>query len=193
MLLDLTSIPSFAKDQDIEYIMERTKDVPNMREDLARSLLVIYQDPRYIVDFVRLNPPRPRQSALCPDFVEIKKILIENGCMKFAFSLFDSNSMQVKQMGMFIRIGLVGNYPDINEIKRNLGVTEDEKIQNGIKLVDALAGMGQEHFQRGENEAAFGVFPVFDSSDKLGHLSRLPSVWVYNQYMNNNQVHSRRL
>merc|ERR1719410_3044032 len=62
LLLDLTAIPMAAKQEDVDYIMERTKDVENMREDLASSLLVIYQDPRYIVEFVKRNPPRPRQS-----------------------------------------------------------------------------------------------------------------------------------
>merc|ERR1712228_455515 len=33
-----------------------------------------------------------------------------------------------------------------------------EKLQNGIKLVDSLAGIGQEHFQRGDNEAALDAF-----------------------------------
>lgn len=141
----------------VKYIMEQTTDVPNMREDLAESLLTIYQDPGYIVDFIRHNPPRPRQSALCPDFMQIKKILIKNDAMKFAFQLLDSKSIQLKQLAMFILIGLVGNYPDISEIKQNLGETDDEKLQNGIKLVDSLAGIGQEHFQRGDNEAALGM------------------------------------
>ena len=158
LLLDLTSIPMEAKPEDIAYIMEQTKDIPNMREDLAASLLVIYQNPLFIVEFVKRNPPRPRQSGICPDFMEIKKILIDNDCMKFAFQLLDAKSLQLKQLAMFILIGLVGNYPDINEIKQNLGETDDEKLQNGIKLVDSLAGIGQEHFQRGDNEAAFGAF-----------------------------------
>ena len=70
----------------------------------------------------------------------------------------NSNSMQLKQLAMVLLIGLVGNYPDINEIKRHFGDTTDEKLQNGLRLVDALAGMGQEHLMRGDSEAAFGAF-----------------------------------
>ena len=117
LLLDLTAMPNKPKTEDIQFIMERCKDVPNMRDDLAESLLMIYQDPQYIVEFVKLNPPRPKQSAICPDFLEIKRILIDNDCMKFALSLLDAKALQLKQMAMFILIGLVGNYPDINEEK----------------------------------------------------------------------------
>jgi len=158
LLLDLTSIPNEPRMEDVQFIMEQTKDIPNMRQELAYSLLIIYQDPVYIVDFIKQNPPKPRQAAMQPDFVKIKRILIENDCMKFAFSLLNAQSMQLKQLAMFILIGLVGNYPDINEIKRNLGEDDDEKLQNGIKLVDSLAGIGQEHFQRGDNAAALGAF-----------------------------------
>eukprot|EP00483_Globobulimina_turgida_P002701 UN02706 len=99
--------------------------------------------------------------------MEIKKILIDNDCMKFAFNLLDAKSVQLKPLAMFILIGLVGNYPDITEIKHKLGDTDDEKLQNGIKLVDSLAGIGQEHFQRGDTDAAYGAF-----SEALKYLPR---------------------
>ena len=157
LLMDLTAIPATPKQEAIDYVMENTKDIPNMREDLAASLLLIYQDPDYIIQFIHATPPKPRQ-AINPKFMDIKKILIEHDCLKFAFNLMNSNSMQLKQLAMVLLIGLVGNYPDINEIKQHFGDTTDEKLQNGLRLVDALAGMGQEHLMRGDNEAAFGAF-----------------------------------
>lgn len=158
LLMDLTAIPADPKPEAIEYIMEMTRDVPNMKEDIAESLLVIYQDPAVIIDFVHQNPPKPRQKGMLPNFMDIKRILIEHDCLKFAFNLMNSNSMQLKQLAMVLLIGLVGNYPDINEIKQRFGDTPDEKLQNGLRLVDALAGMGQEHLMRGDNQAAFGAF-----------------------------------
>lgn len=172
MLLDLTSIPPSAREEDVAFIMKQCADVPTMKADIARSLLMIYQDPPYIIEFVHRDPPRPRQPAMLPDFMELKKILMDHDAMTLCFNMMDSKWPQLKQMAMMILIGLVGNYPDIDEIRSRLGDTDDEKLQNGIKLVDALSGMGMEHFMRGENEAALGAFTEAIKFYRLSHVLR---------------------
>jgi len=100
-----------------------------------------------------------------PLFLELKRLLIEKKVLKFALRLWLTGSNVYKQTAFQIVPMLINEYPDLNELSRSLGDTDDEKSISERTIEEILLHVGQTHYMRNENEAAL---KCFEESLKFG-------------------------
>ena len=173
LLLNLTTIPSEPRESDINKVYtylqkysdsqspESSQSLKLLTKESIKAMLYAYQSPEECVQRILTRYPSNSNSTLqfsIPQFGDIKRILVKNRALDFAFKIMESESPQMKSLSMMLLLNLVGRYPDFDELIEYCGENMEERNQNKFRIADALLNMAQDHFVRGQADSALIAF-----------------------------------
>lgn len=156
LLVRMTQLPALPKERDVKSVVKTVK----CSEEHAYSALLRYQDPRLAIQYLSEFPKTTleKRPAFIPPFQDIKTILVKNRTLEFALQLRDQNNPMVQQYAQMVIWGIVGGYPDFDDLRTRLGDDEIENNRNTITVFETLLQLGQQHMMRDENHAAVLCF-----------------------------------
>jgi len=156
LLVRMTQLPPLPKERDVNAVVKTVK----CSEEHAYSALLRYQDPRLAIRYLSEFPKTTleKRPAFIPPFQDIKRILVENRTLEFALKLRDQNNQMVQQYAQMVIWGIVGGYPDFEDLRTRLGEEEIERKRNTLTVFETLLQLGQQHMVRDENHAAVLCF-----------------------------------